>query len=349
MSGKSIPAGEAWVPRILPELAKANFGIVCVTPENLGSPWLHFEAGGLAMSLNPSSPNRVCPLLYELTPAQLSEPLKVFQAKMLDKKGLKETIEAMCLVLPDPERNLAAVVTSAFHKQWPTLERILKRIPDLKEDSARLDLDAVASNFAEAVAKHESGSPQFAFVHSHIRTLARNLRHNSERLRQEEVVTDYDDCSLLSEFVRKLRNGDELIGLTDWELDGDWWRSEDARTFRSANQTAINNGAKIRRIFVHANGRPEEEIQNHKNMGIEVLALNAKHLPRNFPKILSQCVISCGTPTGLLRWLTYRVELDHRGQPLRNVFSFSPFRIEENYEMLNKILDCIDRHCSEPN
>ena len=45
VSYANIEAGERWFDRLVVELGKADAGIICLTPENLRSPWLHFESG----------------------------------------------------------------------------------------------------------------------------------------------------------------------------------------------------------------------------------------------------------------------------------------------------------------
>lgn len=45
VSYANIEAGERWFDRLVAELGKADAAIICLTPENLRSPWLHFESG----------------------------------------------------------------------------------------------------------------------------------------------------------------------------------------------------------------------------------------------------------------------------------------------------------------
>ena len=39
-------------------LSPASYGIICLTPENLASPWIHFEVGALFKG---SGESHVCP------------------------------------------------------------------------------------------------------------------------------------------------------------------------------------------------------------------------------------------------------------------------------------------------
>ena len=42
-SPDDIAKGENWGNRLSEELEQSNFGIVCLTPENVLAPWIHFE------------------------------------------------------------------------------------------------------------------------------------------------------------------------------------------------------------------------------------------------------------------------------------------------------------------
>jgi hypothetical protein len=48
MSQDDIETGSGWLARIKNELEATSYGIICLTPQNLDAPWLHFEAGALS-------------------------------------------------------------------------------------------------------------------------------------------------------------------------------------------------------------------------------------------------------------------------------------------------------------
>jgi hypothetical protein len=48
LSEADIGAGERWAHPVAQQLSDTNSGLVCVTSENVNSPWLLFEAGALA-------------------------------------------------------------------------------------------------------------------------------------------------------------------------------------------------------------------------------------------------------------------------------------------------------------
>jgi hypothetical protein len=124
MSDEDIPAGERWALSVAQELAVSNFGIVCVTSENVTSPWVLFEAGALTKSLETS---KVIPLLLDLELRDLSGPLAQFQAKKLTRAGIGEMISSLqnSAEEPIPEDRVRQLLDAL----WPELEKALEQIP----------------------------------------------------------------------------------------------------------------------------------------------------------------------------------------------------------------------------
>lgn len=124
MSEADIAAGSRWNLSVAKELEVSNFGIVCVTRENLTAPWVLFEAGALAKSLNES---RVVPLLLDLDFKDISGPLAQFQAKKVDQSGLTDVIQSI-----NDAANQAVPADRAsqlFSALWKSLEDKVAAIP----------------------------------------------------------------------------------------------------------------------------------------------------------------------------------------------------------------------------
>jgi hypothetical protein len=51
LSDADVSAGDRWATVVAKELEISNFGVICVTPENINSPWVLFEAGALAKGM----------------------------------------------------------------------------------------------------------------------------------------------------------------------------------------------------------------------------------------------------------------------------------------------------------
>lgn len=194
----------------------------------------------------------------------------------------------------------------------------------------------VAENLAQAKRRFGKNWRHSELIQQHVSALARTLESDSDQLRMGDIVTDYDDCSLLTARVVQLSDGDELLGLTDWDADHDWWETGDAQKFREANDKAVGRGATIRRTFVY-DKRDEEltdEMNRHVVIGVEVRAIERSQLPPNMLKLCSQCVLKAKPPTG--SWLTYSVTLDKQ-KPIKNVFSIQTEKINLNERYLEAL------------
>lgn len=125
LSQADISAGDRWAQEVAKELESSNFGIICVTPENLGSPWILFEAGALAKSLQGA---KVIPLLLGLEFSDISGPLAQFQAKKLGKPGLSEIVQSInqSAQAPEPEDR----VKDRFAGLWTDIEKRIEAIPE---------------------------------------------------------------------------------------------------------------------------------------------------------------------------------------------------------------------------
>jgi len=130
LSKTDIQAGDRWTQSVAQELTTSNFGIVCVTPENANAPWLLFESGALAKSLEIG---KVIPLLYELEFAEFSGPLTQFQAKKLTQEGLHEIVQSLQSSAEEPVPEARA--RHLFEALWPELE---KKLVDLLKYLRRL-------------------------------------------------------------------------------------------------------------------------------------------------------------------------------------------------------------------
>jgi hypothetical protein len=92
MSAAGVEKGSRWESEISARLDQADVGIICLTAENLNSPWLLFEAGALSKKLGKS---RVCTYLLELAPAQVPQPLGMFQHTVIGKDETRKLLEAI--------------------------------------------------------------------------------------------------------------------------------------------------------------------------------------------------------------------------------------------------------------
>jgi hypothetical protein len=125
MSAHDIPKGTRWLNHIGEQLEQIKTGIVCLTPDNLNSPWILFEAGALAKTL---ADTYVCPYLFRLADSSVEWPLAQFQLSQADKDDTKKLVATINTTADDSQLS-ESHLNEAFEKWWPDLEKTLSAIP----------------------------------------------------------------------------------------------------------------------------------------------------------------------------------------------------------------------------
>jgi hypothetical protein len=130
-SNHDIEPGTLWLTQLFDQLEKSQFGVLCITPENLAAPWLIFEAGAICHGLKDVP---VVPYIFQVKPNELADPLKFFQGVSSDKDGtysLVKSLNKVCKI-----QRQAMELHDAFEEFWPQLENKLKRIEARQDKSA---------------------------------------------------------------------------------------------------------------------------------------------------------------------------------------------------------------------
>lgn len=185
LSQSDIQAGDRWSFQVAKELESCNFGILCITRENINSPWLIFEAGALAKSMQDG---RVIPLLLDLDFKEISGPLAQFQSKKVDQTDIHEMITSLnkAATTPVPEQQLEKL----FSALWGDLEEKIEAIPSIlspvKKQRSQSDiLEELVSGvrsvegrirefgeFDNRSAKRRSGKYQLMMIHELMHSIA---------------------------------------------------------------------------------------------------------------------------------------------------------------------------------
>jgi len=119
LSSEDIHKGDIWFGEVSARLDSSAIGILCLTPENLNAPWIHFEAGALSKQVGQK---RVIPFLLGVVPGALKPPLSNFQAVLPSKEDVLRLMQTVNEALG--ERRLADErLRKAFEKWWPELEK----------------------------------------------------------------------------------------------------------------------------------------------------------------------------------------------------------------------------------
>jgi hypothetical protein len=156
VSAEDIEAGARWSTNIADELSETRFGVICLTQDNQTAPWILFEAGALAKTIENTF---VVPYLIDLGPADIQRgPLNQFQAKRANKTETWELVRTLNRRLESPL--LENQIERTFEKWWPDLEKSLEDIPQAgTEKKGKRSTDDMLEEILELV-RQMARSPQ---------------------------------------------------------------------------------------------------------------------------------------------------------------------------------------------
>ena len=121
---EDITKGKRWHTEIANALGSTKFGILCLTPENLASEWIHFEAGALSKTIDDST--HVCPLLLDVKKSDLKEPLASFHATLFDKEEFKKLVKALSHACGDSLEE--GQFNRLMEALWPEIDQSTKSL-----------------------------------------------------------------------------------------------------------------------------------------------------------------------------------------------------------------------------
>jgi len=182
--------GTRWAGELSRHLEESSVGVIFLTPENLGSPWLLFEAG--ALSKHPGEA-RVYTLLFDLDPLQVPLPLGQFQHTSLSRQEMLKMVLSLRRHLESPPSE--SVINRLFSLLWPEFEQVAEELREQSVEPARRPPEDSAMQLL-----------------SLMKDLVSRISHLEMLLQETQPLSDDDFGNLLirkdSEFERRL---DELV------------------------------------------------------------------------------------------------------------------------------------------
>lgn len=128
MSSKDIDKGKQWFGELQGFLGEATSCIVCVTKENVRSPWIYYETGAIAAK---KQDVLVCPYLLGAGVSMIADgPLTQFQCTEATKSDTLALIRSMNRVLATPHDE--GLLCGNFESKWPEFQKELSRLLDLE-------------------------------------------------------------------------------------------------------------------------------------------------------------------------------------------------------------------------
>jgi hypothetical protein len=131
ISSEGIESGKDWFREISDQLGECELGILVLTPENINSPWIMYEAGAL------STKKAIIPVLFERSADRVEGPISKRNHVTYSKKGFKKLLIDMNKHI---NAGVSAKALNAFiETEWDYLQ---KKIDPLVE-KARIALPTI--------------------------------------------------------------------------------------------------------------------------------------------------------------------------------------------------------------
>lgn len=191
VSSTDIKRGARWGFELAKELSTTNVGIIVLTPYNLKSEWLLFEAGALSKSVEDG---HVHPLLFGIDASRLPSPISQFQATVFRHAEVRDLLWALANSTEKPGSQ--SDLYRRFDEQWPVLE---KKVRDALELGAALAI-AEEVDAAAAVQRSRAKEESFTLEADHMATLEFLARANGVKQTTSSIADglkqNYDRAAL---------------------------------------------------------------------------------------------------------------------------------------------------------
>lgn len=188
VSSQAIDRGAVWFAEISEQLKDTSIGIICLTAENKEKPWIMFETGALAKGLTQA---RVCPLLIDLQPTDVKDPLAQFNLVTPDNAGIWKLVQTLNGSLPDPLPH--NTLRKVFDLNWPEFASQIKSIVE-------------STVTPKKVPARETGD-----ILSEILQNTRSLQRRISNLENVSLITpDFAPAALIEKITSVPRDSDKL-------------------------------------------------------------------------------------------------------------------------------------------
>lgn len=148
-----IDKGARWQGEISRELEASDFGIVCLTAENLKSQWLAFEAGALSKHLG----GKAATILFGVAHAQVQAPLNMFQGTLFTETDFRQLISSINNAVSGEDKRPEAQLDHLFPRLWPDLNKEIDLILQTansgpaQERAPQVDMESLVLEMAALV------------------------------------------------------------------------------------------------------------------------------------------------------------------------------------------------------
>jgi hypothetical protein len=134
LSTSEIQAGDRWAAEIEMGLEGAVFGIICITPQNINSRWINYEAGAISRQVDGVKTKVAAMLIDYSSPTELDMPLSQFNAVLPTNSGFEDLALSINSALEDRDRRDVGDLIYLNGILWEELSRQLDAINVIEPD-----------------------------------------------------------------------------------------------------------------------------------------------------------------------------------------------------------------------
>lgn len=239
-SDRDIKPGDRWALVLGQALEESDFGIICLTADNLHSPWLLFEAGAMSRARDA----KVVPLRFGVDASDLKDPLAEFQSLAVDRDGIERLVNRLFdlsgSTLDTRQRE------NVFTAMWPLFERSLAGLAVMAQKPA--PIQSAIELVDDLAASLNSSAPPLALDWDTLGRLQRELERlqgGLDHLRNVEASFAPD----------RVPGGlTDAIGSVEWRLE--LTKSTVARTLDRVLATLTPSQSSLMRRLAAREGEP---------------------------------------------------------------------------------------------
>ena len=249
-SSDDIAKGENWGKRLDNALSDCSFGIICLTPENIAAPWIHFEAGALSAALNA----RISAVMLGVNPSELKGPLTRYQNTVFNHEDFFQLFQSINDASETPLK--PEILKHAFDNAWEKLEPEVNNVIQ----------QYAASNTVPAKVNNSSDSDAIQEI---LRLLRKSVNKQSEPPSQTSDLpiqtssrTRYDITILLG----RASSEDVLSLLHDYLIP-------------SGENAYLKGSTSLRCKLYISTPELEELQQNLFSLGVSSIGISPKYIP----------------------------------------------------------------------
>lgn len=212
-----IEKGARWTAEVSAKLEESRVGIICLTKENLKAEWILFETGAIAKTKDA----RPCTLLLDVAPADVEQPLGMFQhTTARDKNDVRKLLQTINTAVEKcGERWLSeSVLNNAFEMYWPGFSEELEKIASQQppSDPVKRTEPEILQEILEILRGQERRGAEAEIekarreVDRHVTTfemMRRHLEPNvATKIAKDNIARGAIDDVLVTEVARYLRD-----------------------------------------------------------------------------------------------------------------------------------------------